>query len=98
MKIEFTNRAVQDLREISDYSRKHFGYRVAVALEARIRNVIANIANAPESAPRVEQSPGMRVVHLVRYPFSIFYRVVGDTIRIVHIRHAARRPWDEPDE
>jgi hypothetical protein len=36
----------------------------------------------------------MRVVSLVRYPFSIFYRVIDDTIRILHIRHTARRPWD----
>jgi plasmid stabilization system protein ParE len=42
MKVEFTNRAVSDLREISDYSRRHFGNRVTAALEARIRAAIAN--------------------------------------------------------
>jgi len=35
----------------------------------------------------------MRVVALVRYPFKVFYRVVGDTVRIVHIRNTSRRPW-----
>jgi toxin ParE1/3/4 len=97
MKVEFTNRAVRDLREISEYSKQHFGHRVTAALEARIRAVIVNIANAPESAPRVENLAGMRVVHLVRYPFSVFYRILDDTVRIVHIRHAARRPWDNGD-
>ena len=97
MKVEFTNRAVRDLREISGYSREHFGVRVATALEACIRDIITNIANAPESAPQVEQRPGMRVVHLVRYPFSIFYRIADDIVRIVHIRHAARRPWANDD-
>jgi plasmid stabilization system protein ParE len=95
MKIEFTNRAVRDLREISDYSRRHFGDRITRGLEARIRDIINRIVNAPESAPRVEQRPDMRVVLLVRYPFKIFYRIAGETIRILHVRHTARRPWDQ---
>jgi toxin ParE1/3/4 len=98
MKVEFTNRAVSDLREISDYSRKQFGDRVTAALEARIRDVIADIASAPERAPAIEQRSGMRIVPLVHYPFKIFYRVAGDAVRILHIRHAARRPWDFGDE
>jgi plasmid stabilization system protein ParE len=40
----------------------------------------------------------MRVMPLVRYPFKIFYRIVGDTVRVLHIRHAARRPWDFGEE
>jgi len=98
MKVEFTNRAVSDLREISDYSRRKFGDRVAAALEARIRDVIADIAHAPERAPAIEQRPDMHVVPLVRYPFKIFYRIVGGAVRILHIRHAARRSWDFDDE
>src|SRR5215813_8246577 len=93
MKIEFTNRAVRDLREISAYCRMQFGDRVTAALEARIRDVVSSIRDFPENAPQVEGRPGMRVVPLIRYPFKIFYRIVGDTLRIVHIRHAARRPW-----
>ena len=50
------------------------------------------------NAPRVEQRPGMRVVPLVRYPFKIFYRILGETVRVLHIRHAAQRPWDFADE
>jgi toxin ParE1/3/4 len=98
MKVEFTNRAVGDLRQISAHSRQEFGASVAAGLELRIRNMVEQIANAPESAPGVEQRPGMRVVPLVRYPFKVFYRIVGDTIRIVHIRHTARRPWTEDGE
>jgi addiction module RelE/StbE family toxin len=93
MNVEFTKRAVRDLHEISSYTRQQFGDRVAVALEARMREIVVQIADAPESAPRVEQRPGMRVVPLGRYPFRVFYRIVGDTVRIVHIRHAARRAW-----
>lgn len=48
----------------------------------------------PESGLRLPQRPMVRVVPLVRYPFKIFYTVDRDTITILHIRHAARRPWE----
>jgi toxin ParE1/3/4 len=98
MKVEFTNRAIRDLRKISDYSRLHFGNRVTRGLEVRIRDVVSIVAGAPESAPRVEQRPGMRVVLSGRFPFKIFYRSTGDTVTILHIRHTARRPWDDDVE
>jgi plasmid stabilization system protein ParE len=91
MKIEFTNRAVRDLYEISAQSRQQFGSRVTAALETRIQDIVTQIAKDPESGPRVQQRPGMRVVPLVRYPFKIFYRIVADTVTILHIRHTARR-------
>jgi plasmid stabilization system protein ParE len=42
----------------------------------------------------VEQRPGVRVVPLIRYPYKIFYRIADDTVRILHIRHTSRRPWE----
>ena len=44
-------------------------------------------------APRVTQRPGCVTV----YPFRIFYRARSDTIEILHIRHAARRPMEGID-
>jgi toxin ParE1/3/4 len=93
MKVEYSNRAVANLRKISADSRRAFGDRIAGALESRIRAVIDHISRDPLSAPEVEQRPGLHVVPLIRYPFKIFYRVLDDRIQIVHIRHVARRPW-----
>jgi toxin ParE1/3/4 len=97
MKVEYSRRAVADLRKISADSRRAFGDRVAEALEARTRAVIDRISRDPLSAPKVEQRPGMHVAPLIRYPFGIFYRVFEDRVRIVHIRHTARRPWQGSD-
>jgi plasmid stabilization system protein ParE len=93
MTVEFTNRAVADLRKISAHSREEFGARVTAALEGRIREVIENIAKRPESAPRLEGRPDLRVVLLGRYPFKVFFRVLPNRIRILHVRHTARQPW-----
>lgn len=93
MKVEYTNRAVTDLRKASADSRAAFGDPVAAALERRIREVIDHIGANPEAAPQVVQRPGMRVFPLLRYPYKIFYRVLSDRVRIVHIRHMSRRPW-----
>jgi toxin ParE1/3/4 len=93
MKVEYSNRALADLRKIAADSRGLFGDRVAEALETRIRAVVDHISKEPLSAPVLEQRPGVHVVPLGRYPFRLFYRVLEDRIRIQHVRHTARRPW-----
>ncbi len=97
MKVEYSKRAVADLRKISADSRRAFGDRVAEALESRIRAVVDRISREPLGAPEVEQRPGMRVAPLIRYPFKVFYRVLDDRVRIVHVRHTSRRPWQGQD-
>jgi toxin ParE1/3/4 len=92
MKVEFSKRAAADLRKVSADSRV-FGEAVATAVEIRIRQVIAHIAARPEVAARVIERPGMHVIPLIRYPYKIFYRVLEDRVRILHIRHTSRRPW-----
>jgi plasmid stabilization system protein ParE len=92
MKVEFTKRATADLLKISADSRA-FGDAVTAAVERRIRQIIAHIAAHPEMAARVIERPGMHVIPLIRYPYKIFYRVLEDRVRILHIRHASRRPW-----
>jgi plasmid stabilization system protein ParE len=78
MKVEYSNRALADLRKLSAGGKATFGERVTAALEARIRAIVEQIRQAPESAPRVEQRPGVRVVPLIRYPYKIFYRILDD--------------------
>jgi toxin ParE1/3/4 len=93
MKVEYAPRAAADLVQIGEQSRRVYGDVVAAALEARIRATIARIADMPDSAQQVAERPGVRVIPLIRYPFKIFYTVVGETVEILHIRHASRRPW-----
>jgi plasmid stabilization system protein ParE len=92
MKVEYSKRAIADLRKVSADSLV-FGGAVAAAVETRLREIIAHIAEHPQAAAPVVERPGMRVIPLIRYPYKIFYRVFEERIRIVHIRHTSRRPW-----
>jgi plasmid stabilization system protein ParE len=81
MRVEYTRRALADLRFISERSRANYGSQVAEALERRIRTVTRHIAEHPLSAPAVEGRAGRHAVPLRRYPFMIFYRVLDDGVR-----------------
>jgi toxin ParE1/3/4 len=98
MKVDFARRATADLRNISARTRTAFGDRVAEGLERRIREIIHHISLNPLGAPAVEGRPRRHALPLRRYPFVIFYRVLEDRVRILHIRHTSRRPWSGNDE
>src|SRR5690349_14519127 len=95
MRVVFSQRALRNIRKILTASERAFGSAAADALEKRISKSIEQIANAPESAPRLENRPATRVLWLVGYPFRIFYRVGEDAVEISHVRHTSRRPWTE---
>jgi len=92
MKLEFSRRALVDLRMIAEEAGV-FGREARQGLELRLQQVSARIASQPNEAREVVQRPRVRVLPLVRYPYKVFYRVRFDSVLILHIRHAARRPW-----
>jgi toxin ParE1/3/4 len=94
MKVVYTAAARSDLDEIGEWLSDHYP-TIAPAVERRIHDVIARIAQWPQSARRAAKYTGVRVVPIGRYPYRIFYRVTADTIEILHIHHSARQPWDE---
>ncbi len=93
MKAEYAPRALADLAVLGERSRRVFGDAVAQALETYIRATIARLAVMPEAGQQLPERAGVRVVSLIRYPYKIFYTVTAETLTILHIRHAARRPW-----
>ena len=94
MKVVYTVGALRDLGEIGDWLSDHYP-TIATAIERHIHNVIARIAQWPQSARRSAKYAGVHVVPVGRYPYKIFYKVTADTVEILHIHHSARKPWDE---
>ncbi|MBZ0141497.1 MAG: type II toxin-antitoxin system RelE/ParE family toxin [Pseudorhodoplanes sp.] len=95
-RVRFTDEALRDLDGIADYLANQYP-GLGAAVELRIRIIVAHIRRWPESARRSAGRPDIRVVPLGRFPYRIFYRVLADTVEILHIHHAAREPWDETE-
>ena len=94
MKAVYTLAALRDLAEIADWLATHYP-TIAPHVGRRIRAAVDQISRWPDSARRSAARPGVRVALTGRYPYKIFYRVADETVEILHIHHAARRPWDE---
>ena len=94
MRVEYSKRALADLRQIAAYYAGSGNSAIAHRIAERIQQVIARIAVSPLSGRGVVGRPGVRVALLPSYRYKIFYRIVGDVIRIMHIRHTSRRPHD----
>jgi len=94
MRIEYSKRAIADLRQIAAYHAGSGNSRTAERIAAHIQEVIARIAALPLSGRPVVQKPAVRVALLPTYRYKIFYTVMGETIRVIHIRHTSRRPYD----
>jgi toxin ParE1/3/4 len=97
MKLVYSRRALADLDKIASYYTATASPAIAESIGLRIARTINRISHAPESAPRLSQRSQVRVVVVVRYPFRVFYRLRGDTIDILHIRHTSRRPLTDDD-
>jgi plasmid stabilization system protein ParE len=90
MILRWTAGALADLRAIETYQKLHWPASRA-AFEARLTEIERHIVEFPQSAPRVEQRPGVRVVAFHNFPYRLFYRVEPDGVDVLAIRHKSRR-------
>ena len=91
MIVRFTRRAEQDLAQILDYLAQHSPHG-ARNVGASLREAIRLVADYPQGGKRT-RLVGIMVKIVPKYPYKIFYRFEAETIDIIHIRHASRRPW-----
>jgi plasmid stabilization system protein ParE len=88
MKVFLTFRARTELRNIQDYIAKG-NVTAASAVIARIEKVAKALADQPYMGRKLSRGCRRRLT-VTPYPYLIYYEVVGDTVRILSIRHAAR--------
>jgi toxin ParE1/3/4 len=92
VKVRFTRQARSDLKSILQYIRER-NPTGARHVGQEFRRSLGIIAQYPFGAEATDD-PELRVKTVAKYPYRIFYRVVGDEIEVWHVRHAARRPWE----
>jgi plasmid stabilization system protein ParE len=91
MKVRYTRRAFADREAIFEYLNQH-DPRAARKVKAFIKEKVESLTYSPRRA-RMVKNLGLHALWLGRYPYIVYYRVNGDVVSIIHIRHAARRPW-----
>jgi toxin ParE1/3/4 len=91
MRVRYTPRAFADREAIFDYLEKRTP-QGARTVEFALESSIQRLELFPYSAPATNE-PGIRELIVPRLPYKVYYRVVGEEIWIVHVRHAARRQW-----
>jgi addiction module RelE/StbE family toxin len=96
MNVVYAPRALRDLESIAAYllERNPAG---AINVLGAIKSSIDTLSFFPQIG-RLLDNAGHRRVPILRYPYLIFYRVAGDELLILHIRHTSRRPIDPATE
>lgn len=89
MIIRFTLRALADLDTAHEYVAQH-NPRAAQLLSAQLRAAIAGLSEFPARG-RPGRLDGTRELVVPRTPYLVAYRVEGDHIDILAIRHGARQ-------
>lgn len=89
--MRYAPRARNDLVEILKYldDRSPQG---AHNVKRAIQKTIELIGQFPESG-RAAGVQTTRVLPVGRYPYLIYWSIEAGEVWLVHIRHAARRPW-----
>lgn len=90
MKVVFADRARQDIADIYDTVSAH-NKAAAHRVEAMIRDHCERLADFPYAAVAVDE-PDMFRLPLVRYPYTIYYRVTpgSDLVEVARVIHASR--------
>ena len=89
MKVRFHPAALKESVEAgSYYDRQHPG--LGKKFDEAIRSAIAAIVEAPQRWPL--RTKGTRRYHVKRFPYIIVYTVLDETVIIVAVMHARRRP------
>jgi toxin ParE1/3/4 len=96
MNVVYAPRTLRDLDGIAAYLAERDPTAVPKVLGA-IKSSIDTLSFFPQIG-RLVDNAGHRRVPVVRYPYVIFYRIAGDDLLILHVRHTSRRPIDPATE
>ena len=93
--IRYTPRARSDLGSIFDYLSAR-NPQAAQVVKAEIVFTIGLLADFPElgvDRPHLE----VRALGVARYPYTVYYRVEGSDVWLIHIRDDRREPLQPGD-
>ena len=88
-KVVWAPNTVREIWRIHDYIAP-FNPRAAADLAERLFEAGRSLASNPERGRPVLGKPWRELV--IVYPYIVRYQIVGDTVRILRVRHGMRLP------
>ena len=90
MRVEFHKQVATDISRIMDYYKDVAGPKLADEFYSELRSFFQKAAETPEAYGIRKRD--LRRVNLERFPYHFLFRIVGDSVRILVVRHESRRP------
>jgi len=90
LRVVFHPKVFSEVDAIMDYYERVAGIHLANDFYAEFRLFVQDASSDPEKY-NIRRG-NFRRVNLKRFPFNFLFRVQGDTIRVLVIRHHARLP------
>jgi len=90
MRIEWSDRAVADLKAISEYIEKNRDLGTANRVTRTIYDAIQSLRSLPYRG-RYGRLENTRELVIVRLPWIAVYRVAGERVLILNIVHGAQK-------
>ncbi len=90
MRLDFNPEVFADISEIMAFYEEVAGTQLADEFYAELRAYFQDAAESPESYNIREGD--LRRVNLERFPYHFLFRIVGDAVRILVVRHHSRSP------
>jgi plasmid stabilization system protein ParE len=90
MRLELHPQIASDISRIMDYYEDLAGRPLADEFYGELRAFFQKAASSPEGYDIRERN--IRRVNLERFPYHFLFRIAGDRVRILVVRHHRRRP------
>lgn len=90
MRLVFHPRVYSDIDKIMEYYEAVATPELADDFYAELRRFMAQAASRPELFSIRERD--IRRVNLKRFPYHFLFRMVGDAVRVLVVRHHCRHP------
>ena len=89
MRLEFHRQLASDISQIMDYYEGVAESRLADEFYNELRVFFQKAADSPEAYDIFAHD--LRRVNLERFPYHFLFRIVGERVRILIVRHHRRR-------
>lgn len=90
MRLVLHPKVASDIRAIMEYYERVANPALADDFYNELRRFMLKAAERPESFSVRESD--LRRANLIRFPYHFLFRVVGDSVRILVVRHNRRHP------